>query len=65
MHYAITDRLCPDCGGGDWRVRWEVMRDGRDAYPYCCASCGYRSPIVEGHAKVRLALDRLGMCKEE
>ena len=65
MHSAIIDRLCPKCGQKNWVIRWQIMRDGRDSFPYVCKACGYRSPIVENHAKVFAALEKVGMTKND
>jgi len=65
MHKAVEHMFCPECGGQNWVVRWQVMRDGRDCYPYVCKTCNYRSPVVEKHHMVLLALERIGMTKSD
>ena len=61
----ITKSPCPKCGAVDWAVRWQVMLDGRDCYPYCCRPCGYRSPIVEKAHVVLLQLEKYGLTKKD
>ena len=65
MHPAIKDKTCPHCDKQYWVVRWQVMSDGRDAFPYVCRYCNYRSAIVEKHSLVNEALIKLNMHKED
>ena len=64
-HKAIKEKACRQCGGTAWVVRWQVIRDGRDVYPYVCMACGYRSAIVEKHSVVISALKKVDLAKED